>query len=165
MFRNEKGFTLLEIIISMTILSVGILTLVQMFSSSLNQAAQADRYLNGVYLAQQKFSQLELENFDTEIFEGGFGEQEIYQWQLEVLPYDSPLNDEEARIQIQQISLRVFWEDKGVEKEVQLVSLNTQGETHTASITQLETSGQDPNLKTPPTLTTEKLKTKGAVTP
>lgn len=163
MFRNEKGFTLLEIIISMTILSVGILTLVQMFSSSLNQAAQADRYLNGVYLAQQKFSQLELENFDTEIFEGGFGEQEIYRWQFEVLPYDSPLNDEEARIQIQQISLRVFWEDKGVEKEVRLVSLKTQGETHTASITQMETSDKDPNLKTSPTLTTERLK--AAVTP
>ncbi len=158
MFRNEKGFTLLEIIISMTILSVGILTLVQMFSGGLNQAAQADQYLNGVYLAEQKFSQMELDGFNTGISEGGFGNPETYRWQLEVLPYDSPLNDEEARIQIQKISLRVFWEDKGVEKEVRLVSLKTQGETHTASVNQLETSGQDSNLKKPPTLTAKELK-------
>lgn len=142
MFRNEKGFTLLEIIASLTILATAILALIQMFSGSLNQAAQADRYLSGVYLAQQKFSQLELENFDTEIFEGEFEDEEAYRWQLEVLPYESALNNEEARIQIQEISLRVFWEDKGVEKEVRLVSLKTQGETHTASADQLSSSSQ-----------------------
>jgi prepilin-type N-terminal cleavage/methylation domain-containing protein len=49
MLRNEKGFTLLEIIVSMTILAMGVLTLVQLFSGSINQAAQAERYLNGVY--------------------------------------------------------------------------------------------------------------------
>jgi prepilin-type N-terminal cleavage/methylation domain-containing protein len=137
MLRNEKGFTLLEIIVSMTILAGGVLTLVQMFSGSLNQAAQADRYLNGVYLAQLKFSQLEMDNFKSDITEGTFENQEGYRWQLESLPYESPLNDEEARIKIQKVSLRVYWEDKGQEKEVQLVSLKTLGETHVAPADQL----------------------------
>ena len=142
MRRNEKGFTLLEILVSMTILSGAILALVQMFSGSVNQAAQADRYLNGVYLAQQKFSQLELDDFESEITEGTFENQETYSWQLEVLPHESPLNNEEAGITIQKISVRVFWEDRNQEKEVELVSLQILGETHTAPTLQLQPSSQ-----------------------
>jgi general secretion pathway protein I len=142
MLHNEKGFTLLEIIVALTILAGGILTLVQMFSGSLNQAAQADRYLNGVYLAQQKFSQLEMDNFESETTEGSFESLENYHWQLEILPYESPLNNEEARIKIQKVSLRVYWEDGNQEKEVQLVSLKTLGETRTASASALESSSQ-----------------------
>ena len=145
MFRDEKGFTLLEIIVSLTILAGGVLTLVQMFSGSINQASQADRYLNGVYLAQQKFSQLEIDNFQSTIPEGTFENHENYHWQLEVLPYESPLNNEKSRIQIQKVSLRVYWEDKNQEKEVQLVSLKTLGETHSATIEQLDPSTKPPS--------------------
>jgi len=141
MFRNEKGFTLLEIIVSMTILATSVLTLVQLFSGAMNQAAQADRYLNGVYLAQQKFSQLEMDGFNTDDNEGTF-EDEIYRWQLEILPYESPLNSEDARIELQKVSLRVYWEDKNQEREVQLVSLNILGETHTAPVSLLDLSSQ-----------------------
>jgi len=140
MLRNEKGFSLLEVLAAVTILAVGILTLVQMFSGSINQATQGERYLNGVYLAQQKFTQLEMEDFQSDATEGSFENPENYHWKLEVLPYESPLNSEEARIKIQKISLRVYWEDGGQEKEVQLVSLKTQGETHTASMLELESS-------------------------
>ena len=142
MHRNEKGFTLLEIIAALTILAVSILTLVQMFSGSLNQAAQADQYLNGVYLAQQKFSQLEMDNFQSDTTEGTFENLENYHWQLEILPYESPLNNEEARIKIQKVSLRIYWEDRNQEKEVQLVTLKTMGETHIASVLELEPSSQ-----------------------
>jgi len=138
MLRNEKGFTLLEIIVSMTILAGGVLTLVQMFSGSLNQAAQAERYLNGVYLAQQKFSQLEIDNFQSEALEGTFENYEDYRWRLEVLPYESPLNNENARIRIEKVKLRVHWDDKKLEKEVQLVSLKVTGESHTASVKELD---------------------------
>ena len=145
MLRNEKGFTLLEIIAAITILAVGILTLVQMFSGSINQATQAERYLNGVYLAQQKFSQLELDNFQSDTTEGSFESLDNYHWQLEILPYESPLNNEEARIKIEKVSLRVYWEDGNQEKEVQLVSLKTQGETHTAPTLEPES----PSSETP----------------
>ena len=141
MLRNEKGFTLLEIIASLAILAVGILTLVQLFSGSMNQAAQADRYLNGVYLAQQKFSQLEMDGFNTDDNEGTF-EDETYRWQLEILPYESSLNSEDARIELQKVSLRVYWEDKNQEREVQLVSLNILGETHIAPASLLDLSCQ-----------------------
>lgn len=140
MFRNEKGFTLLEIIAALTLLATAILALVQMISGSLHQATQAGRYLNGVYLAQQKFSQLELDDFKSEALEGVFENHEAYRWQLEILPYDSVLNNEEARINIQKIALRVYWEDAGQEKQVQLVSLKTMGETHTAPAHHLDSS-------------------------
>lgn len=138
MLRNEKGFTLLEILVSMTILAGAILALVQMFSGSISQATQADRYLNGVYLAQQKFSQLELDGFKSETTEGTFEDQENYLWELEVLPHESPLNNEEAGINIQEVSLRVFWEDGNQEKEVKLVSLQVMGKTHAAPAPDLE---------------------------
>ncbi len=140
MLRDEKGFTLLEIIAAITVLAVGVLTLVQMFSGSINQASQAERYLNGVYLAQQKFSELEIDNFKSDATEGEFENLEGYRWQLEILPYESPLNDEEARIKIQEVSLRVYWKDGIQEKEVQLVSLKTLGETHAAPAPDLQPS-------------------------
>lgn len=153
MLRSEKGFTLLEIIAALAILATAILALVQLISGGLNHAAQSERYLNGVYLAQQKFSQLELDNFDTDLSEGSFENLEGYYWQLEVLPYESDLNDEEARIQIQQISLRVFWEDEGREKEVRLVSLRILGETRAAPADQLglSTTPQAPPIEKPKT--------------
>jgi len=141
MLSNEKGFTLLEIIVALTILATAILTLVSMFSGGLNLASQSERYLNGVFLAQQKFSQLELEDFKSEALEGVFENQDVYRWQLEVLPYDSALNNEDARIKIQQVSL-------GQEKEVRLVSLKTLGETHTASVGQLDSSSQTASTTT-----------------
>lgn len=142
MIRNKKGFTLLEIIAALTILAGAILMLIQLFSGSINQATQAERYLNGVYLAQQKYSQLELDNFKSDITKGGFENQENYHWQLEVFPYESSLNNEEARIKIEKISLRVYWEDRNQEKEVRLVSLKTLGETHATPASQLESSSQ-----------------------
>ena len=148
MLRNEKGFTLLEIIASLTILAVGILTLVQMFSGSLKQGVQADQYLTGVYLAQSKLSQLEVDNFNAAtsgLFtnqEGTFENHEGYYWQSEILPYESSLEDEENRIQVTKIVLRVFWNDQGQKKEVQLVTLKTLGETHAATPTQLSPSSQ-----------------------
>ena len=149
MLRNEKGFTLLEILVSMTILAGAILALVQMFSGSISQANQADRYLNGVYLAQQKFSQLELDGFKTETTEGTFADQENYSWALEVLPYETTLNNEEAGIKVQEVSLRVYWEDGSQEKEVQLVTLQVLGETHAAPASDLE-SPSKPNTAAAP---------------
>ena len=153
MLRNEKGFTLLEIIVSMTILAGGILTLVQMFSGSMNQAVQADQYLNGVYLAQQKFSQLEIDNFKSDTLEGTFENHENYHWQLKISPHDSPLNNESSRIKIEKVSLRVYWEDKKREKEVKMVSLKIMGENHSATVKQLDPSTKpatsDPKSKSP----------------
>ena len=128
MRSNEKGFTLLEVIVALTILATAILTLVTLFSGGLNQAAQAERYLKGISLAQQKFNQLDLDDFESEVLEGVFEGQESYRWQLEIMPYESALNNEDAGIKIQKLSLSVFWDDAGLEKEVQLVSLNTKGE-------------------------------------
>jgi prepilin-type N-terminal cleavage/methylation domain-containing protein len=138
--HNEKGFTLLEVIVSLTILALSILSLVQMFSGGLNQAAQSDRYLTAVYLAQQKFTQLELESFKAELSEGDFENQEGYSWQLQILPYESQMNNEEAGILVQKISLRVFWVEKGLEKEIQFVSLQNLGQTRVASMDQLASS-------------------------
>lgn len=142
MLSDEKGFTLLEVIVALTVLATAILALVYMFSGGLNQATQAERYLKGIYLAQHKFNQLDLDDFKSEDLEGVFENYEAYRWQLQVLPYDSPLNNEDAGIKIQKISLNVFWEYEGSEKEVHLVTLNTQGGTHTASADQLGSATQ-----------------------
>lgn len=145
MLRNDKGFTFLEIIVALTVLATAILALVQLLSGGMNQATQADRYLTGVYLAQQKLAELELDNFPAESQQGEFSESGDYQWQLTVAPYDSPTNDAGANIQVQKIAMRVFWQDNGQEKEIELVTLNTKGETHAAPVSQLFATGQKTN--------------------
>ena len=78
MNRNEKGFTLLEILVALVILSLGFLTQVQLFSGGLRLAAQSDQYLKGMVLAQNQFQRLEAVGFETETLKGEFAGEAGY---------------------------------------------------------------------------------------
>ena len=137
MMKNENGFLLLEIIVALVILSLGFLTVVQLYSGGLLLGSRSDQYLKGIALANHKFSELEIENFDTETFEAIFANEPGYRWQLDIQPYNANLHIAESNIQISQVTLNVFWTDSGQEKNIQLTSLKILGTTHPAEDTVL----------------------------
>lgn len=132
MMKNENGFLLLEIIVALVILSLGFLTVVQLYSGGLLLGSRSDQYLKGIALANHKFSELEIENFDTDTFEATFANEPGYRWQLDIQPYNANLDIAESNIQISQVTLNVFWTDSGHEKNIQLTSLKMLGTTHPA---------------------------------
>ncbi|MFA4910266.1 MAG: prepilin-type N-terminal cleavage/methylation domain-containing protein [Desulfobacteria bacterium] len=72
LFPNEKGFTLLEILIAITILSVGLLALAEMTVYVIRSNAAGNKITKATVLAEDKLEQLrKLDYSDTKLSNGG----------------------------------------------------------------------------------------------
>jgi len=129
LLKQEDGFTLIEIIAALVILATGFLTVLQLFQGGVQLATASDRYIRGVNLANTKFSELEMVNFESEESTGEFEEDPDYRWEYDVAPFASPLNDPGVGIQLNQVTLKVLWSEGKEEKQIQLASLWEQGNT------------------------------------
>ncbi len=153
---REDGFTLIEIIASLMILATGFLTVLQLFQGGVHLASASDRYIRGVNLASNKFAELELTNFQTEDFTGGFKQDTDYRWEYEIAPFASPLNDPGVGIQLNQVTLNVIWDEGKEERRVQLTSLWGEGTTTRlapdtvllGNVSALSAGGGSPNAPT-----------------
>ncbi len=135
MSHNEKGFTLLEIIVALAILSLGFLTLVQLFSGGLRLTTYSEEYLKAMVLAQNQFQELESNDFEMDPMNGEF-EEEGYFWEAKVGSYESELRDN--AFPVKKVTLRVYWDQEGREKEINLVSIATKGSVSTLTTNDLD---------------------------
>ena len=112
--QTEKGFTLLEVMIAVSILAIALVALFGSQSRSLSQATEA--HFNNVapLLASLKLAEIQsglvpLENDEGE-FEDGFS---AYSWKVEVS--DTPLQSfailENIEDPLQQVTLTVSWSE------------------------------------------------------
>lgn len=124
---NENGFSLLEVIVALSIMAVGFVTILQLFSGSIKSVELSDQYLKGISFANQKMGELDLDNFETEEFSGTFEDNEEFVWTLDIEPYATTLNDEKANINVVRVALNVFWNDADRERNFELVTLRTVG--------------------------------------
>ena len=150
-WKNEQGFSLLEVVVALTILAGGFLTVLNLFSGSVLSVDFSGQYLKAVTLASAKINELEILNFQPDEYSGKFKNEESYRWEVEIEPHDSPLNDPESGIQLQEILLKVLWEDRGQTRNVELSSLHMKGQTYPAldsSLEKLFSSGASPASST-----------------
>lgn len=115
--RSKKGFTLLEVIVAITILGGGLVVVMGLFSGGLKSAALSNEYSTAIYLAKLKISELEMSSNYTNS-RGGFegGEYNIYSWDLEVTPYPVEINPDSKIIpSVLKAVIRVSWNNKKVE--------------------------------------------------
>jgi len=85
---SKAGFTLLEVMVAVAILSLGLSVVIHSFSTSL-QALDTSLNLSKVaLLAQKKLSEIELEDFLTEGLTSGEFEEDYsgFSWQVEIHP-------------------------------------------------------------------------------
>ena len=137
-WKNEQGFSLLEVVVSLTILAGGFLTVLNLFSGSVLSVDFSGQYLKAVTLANSKVNELEMLNFQTSEYSGKFKNEESYRWEVDITPHDSPLNDPGSGIQLQEIFLKVLWEDRGQTRNVELATLYMKGQRYPASDSSLE---------------------------
>ena len=135
LFYHAKGFTLIEVIVSLAIMGVSIVTILQLFSGGLRSIKVSDDYLRAAILAQNKMNELE-SKFNIFINqEGVFEQDDNYHWALSVENYDlaglhpqfENLKDENTgkSIFVDKVKLKVFWNSEHGQREMELVTLKS----------------------------------------
>jgi len=109
---NQKGFTLLEVMVALSIILIVLTALMGTQSQGMSLAIEAKFQITAALLARDKMSQLEmLEDDEISSDSGDFGDDFApYQWKLEVERVDIPGIDE-AVGHLLRIDLMVFLED------------------------------------------------------
>jgi general secretion pathway protein I len=137
---DNNGFSLLEVIVALAIMAIGYMTVFNLFSVSIKALGMSDQYQQAINLANSKLSEIEMLNYETETTSGTFKNKEDFKWTLSIEPYESSLNDPEENITLSKVVLKVLWQDNQKARNVELVTLMLNGETHPAPDSQLAKS-------------------------
>ena len=108
--RGNGGFTLIEIIVTLAILSLGLPVLLQSFSNAANAQKNAEDKTTSLYLLKTRMAQIEIQGYpDIGQEDGDFGENSPYRWRSEVYDVESDEFEEGLRA----VTLTITWLDRG----------------------------------------------------
>lgn len=131
---RQKGFSLLEVLVAFTILSLSMGLLMQVFSGSLRNADITRKQAQATALAQSLLAEAGLE---TPLAEGATSGtvDNLFRWQVSVSPYQeqppsgqAELLSTPAVIELWQVDAKVSWGDETgtTERSIDLVTLRAQ---------------------------------------
>ncbi|MFH1148515.1 MAG: prepilin-type N-terminal cleavage/methylation domain-containing protein [Pseudomonadota bacterium] len=138
--RNpERGFTLLEVLVSVAILGIALTFLIQLFSGGLTCADRSGEYTQAILYAREKMGELTAKNDLSEgEDEGEFDSR--YKWRAQVLR--SKLMDEEdykdLPVDAYEIDLRVLWSSGDKERQIGLEGFRVIPKSVSAALTGTE---------------------------
>jgi general secretion pathway protein I len=113
---RETGFTLIEVIVALVIVSVSLAMVMQLFSAGLKASRASCDYTRAVIYAKDIMEEMsESPEQDSGAFDDG------YSWETEVQPY---VEDEGGMSNLLLIKVKVFWDDVlRNPKSIEIVSL------------------------------------------
>ncbi len=115
---DKDGFTLLEIVIALAILSLALPTLLRSFTEAAKGQALAENRTTALYLLKFRMAAIEAEGYpDIGEEEGEFGEDSRFRWHSEVQDVES---DEIEGLRL--VTVSVTWQERGKER---LISTST----------------------------------------
>ncbi|MFH1954854.1 MAG: type II secretion system protein [Pseudomonadota bacterium] len=121
-FKGLKGFTLIEILVAISILSISLVVILQLFSGGLKSSRLSDRYTKGIFHAKEKMEEILLgTEFAEEVSEGEFNDS--FRWKSEIVRIEQA--EEEASklpFNTYNIKVDVVWDQGDKEK---LFSIST----------------------------------------
>jgi len=111
-FMNSRnpGFTLLEVMVAMSIIAIALIALLASQSQSISIASEAKFSTTAALLAQSKMAEIETRTEDELIYDSGdFGDDfPDYSWEMEV--QDVVFTDEEEFTDyLKQVDLTIYW--------------------------------------------------------
>lgn len=128
--QDSSGFTLLEVIVALTILALGLVTVLELFASSTRLGAKASQRTQAAVYAQNVMDRL----FAQQTLEDGEQSGELpngYVWRVriqEIYPDDDTNRLREADNQtdflhLKEISVSIVWQENAASREFLLHSL------------------------------------------
>ena len=106
--RNKRGALLIEVLITISILSIGLTLVIRSYLSSLRATVYTTEYTTAIMLAENKVSEISQGIFiDGDLNETGFFEapNDRFEYSLETKRVEG---SEETRT-LQEVTLRVLW--------------------------------------------------------
>lgn len=122
--KNERALSLIEVLVTVLILSISILTLIQGISQGIMVLDTAEGLSEAALLAKKKMAELELEKFEIGVESSGvFEENKKYSWKVDI---KDPELDEAKNFAISQVDLFILWKDQGTEKQIKISTYASQ---------------------------------------
>ena len=122
MFRNaSRGFTLLEVLVALVLLSISLVAIFELFSANLRGIAKSDDYSHAVIMAESKMRQI-LD--DDPLTEKTWTESTEDGYRIDAV-VSSTANDRTENLQIKllEINLTVSWIKDSKERTLNLKTL------------------------------------------
>ena len=108
--KREAGFTLVEVIVALAMLSAGLSLLLGLISNSLRQTASAQRMAGAGSLAQSLMAEVGTDlPIRPEVRDGQYPNG--YRWHLKMQPFDGTRDHEDRPVGLYSISAEVEWEE------------------------------------------------------
>jgi prepilin-type N-terminal cleavage/methylation domain-containing protein len=146
--KRNSGFTLLEIMVAMAILSISLVALLSFQGNTMITSGRAERITEATMLARMKMGEIELE-LDKGLLKGEFPEEkteegefeepfENYKWKLSIkgVKLPAPVMGEEGSVEnligrqlteeiaktVREVKLEVIWSELGEEQSINVVT-------------------------------------------
>lgn len=128
--RGIRGFTLLEVMVSMAILGIALTCILQLFSGGLDSVKRSGDYTKALLYAKEKMDEVISSNYLTEGEESGESDDKNYKWHMEIMPAEFQQEEEykNLTLKIYELTLRVSWVGTGKERNVELNTLKSMTE-------------------------------------
>jgi general secretion pathway protein I len=121
-FGDEAGFTLVEVLVALAMLSAGLALVLSMISNGLGWTASAQQMAEAGSLAQSLMARVGTElaiqpGEHTGEFTGG------YRWRLTLAPYGEVRQGDDSPIALYAVSTEVAWTEHDMPRSYSLTSL------------------------------------------
>lgn len=124
--KNKDGFMLFEAILSVAILSLGLVLILHSFTGSLRAARVSQDYMRAALLLEDKMSRLEIRGSPPAgLSQGEFSQgNEGFTWEIKTTPVEgtSDGEEEEKKAGLNEVRLTVSWSEG---KRIQRATLIT----------------------------------------
>lgn len=113
---RSRGFTLIEVIVSIAIMSICLVMVMRLFSAGLRASRSSCDYTRAIVHAKDKMEEL---SFKPEAGRGDFDDE--FRWETEIVPY---MVFEESRYNLWQLKVKISWTTALTrENSIELISL------------------------------------------
>lgn len=120
---SNRGFTLIEILVAISILSISLVVIFQLFSGGLKSSRLSDQYTRGIFHAKEKMEEILLSTeFTEEGAEGGFGD--LFRWKSEIVRIEQA-EEEASKLPFDTYNIKVdiFWDEGDKEKQFSISTM------------------------------------------
>ena len=120
---SNDGFTLIEILVAISILAISLVVILQLFSGGLKSSRLSDEYTRGIFHAREKMGEVLLsKEVSAGETEGEFSDS--FRWKCQIELIESVEEDEEKLpFNMFNIKVDIVWDVGGKEKRFQVSTI------------------------------------------